>query len=97
MEPLGEGLYRVAIRFGFMEEPNVPQAMATISAPGLQFDPDQVPYFVNRTRVIATKLPGMALWREQLYTRMRSNAASAADFFRLPPSRVFEIGTSVEV
>jgi len=97
VEPLGQGLYRVAIRFGFMEEPNVPQALATIAGPELRFDPDRVPYFVNRTRVIATKLPGMALWREKLYTRMRSNAASAADFFRLPPARVFEIGTSVEV
>lgn len=97
LEPLGEGLYRVTIRFGFMEEPDVPKAIASISAPGLRFDPEQVPYFVNRTRVIASTLPGMALWREKLYTRMRSNAASAADFFRLPPSRVFEIGTSVEV
>ncbi len=62
-----------------------------------QFDPEQVPYFVNRTRVIPTDLPGMALWRERLYKHMRHNAASAADFFRLPPSRVFEIGTSVEM
>jgi KUP system potassium uptake protein len=85
------------VRFGFMEEPNVPRALANISAPGLEFDPNRVPYFVNRTRVIATDLPGMAAWRERLYTLMRRNAASAADFFCLPPARVLEIGTSVEL
>jgi KUP system potassium uptake protein len=95
--PLQQGFYQVTIRFGFMEEPDVPRVLAQLEAPGLRFDPDSVPYFVNRTRVIPGDLPGMALWREQLYTVMRRNAASAADFFRLPPSRVFEIGTSVEV
>ncbi|MFL5803001.1 MAG: KUP/HAK/KT family potassium transporter, partial [Roseiflexaceae bacterium] len=95
--PLEQGFYRVITRFGFMEEPDVPRALAQIATPGLQFDPERVPYFVNRTRVIPTDLPGMALWRERLYKYMRHNAASAADFFRLPPARVFEIRTSVEM
>jgi KUP system potassium uptake protein len=97
VEPLGHGLYRVTIRYGFMEEPIVPRTVASLTAPGLTFDPEQMPYFVNRTRVIPTDLPGMALWREHLYRIMRDNAASATDFFGLPPTRVFEIGTSVEV
>src|SRR5262249_19125372 len=95
--PLEQGFYRVILHFGFMEEPDVPCALAQVAAPGLRFDPQQVPYFVNRTRVIPTDLPGMALWRERLYKLMRNNAASAADFFRLPPERVFEISTSVEM
>jgi KUP system potassium uptake protein len=94
---LEHGLYQVIVRFGFMEEPDVPRALSGLSAPGLSLDVQQAPYFVNRTRVIPTDLPGMALWREQLYRVMRHNAASAADFFRLPASRVFEISTSVEV
>jgi KUP system potassium uptake protein len=94
---LEQGFYQVIARFGFMEEPDVPRALAQIAAPGLGFDLEQVPYFVNRTRVIPTDLPGMALWREQLYKHLRHNAASTTDFFRLPPSRVFEIGTSVEM
>jgi KUP system potassium uptake protein len=97
IEPLEYGFYQVVVRFGFMEEPNVPRALANLSAPGLKFDPNRVPYFVNRTRVIASDLPGMEPWRERLYTLMRRNAASAADFFCLPPSRVLEIGTSVEL
>jgi KUP system potassium uptake protein len=97
VEPLGRSIFRGTVRYRFMEEPNLPLALARLDQPELQFDPQHVPYFVNRTRVIAAKLPGMALWREQLYTLLRRNAAGPADFFCLPPARVFEIGTSVEV
>jgi KUP system potassium uptake protein len=97
VEPLEEGFYRVTLHFGFMEEPDVPRALARLNVPGLQFESERVPYFVNRTRVIQTEVYSMAPWREHLYTLMRRNAASATDFFRLPASRVFEIGTSVEM
>ncbi|MDP9316829.1 MAG: potassium transporter Kup [Chloroflexota bacterium] len=97
VESRGHGFYRGTVRFGFMEESNVPQALKGLSLPGLTFDPQQVPYFVSRTRVLATNLPGMALWRERFYTLLRHNAASPVDFFRLPATRVFEIRTSVEV
>lgn len=96
IEPLGEGIYHITIRFGFMEDPNVPNVIASIQYPGLTFDPESVPYFVNRTRPIPSQIPGMAPWRERLYADLRRNSVSAADFFRLPPSRIFEIGTSVE-
>lgn len=97
VQPLEHGFYHITIRFGFMEEPIVPAELATLVIPGVPFDPETVPYYVNRTRVIPTDLPGMALWREQLYTIMRHNATSAVDFFGLPPARIFEIGTSIEV
>jgi KUP system potassium uptake protein len=97
VEILSHGFYRVTIRFGFMEEPNVPRALSRLAIPELSFDPNLVPYFVNRTRVIRTELRSMAPWREHLYSLMRRNAASATDFFRLPATRVFEIGTSVEL
>lgn len=97
VEPLGQGFYRVKLRYGFMDEPNLPRDLARLDLPDVTFDPNQVPYFVSRTKVIATEQPGMALWREHLYTVMRQNAASAADFFCLPPARVFEIGMSIEL
>lgn len=97
VEPLGQGFYRVIIHYGFMEEPDVPEALARLDPAALDFDPRQVPYFVNRTRAIATDKPGMALWREHLYSVLRQNAASASDFFCLPATQVFEISTSVEV
>jgi KUP system potassium uptake protein len=97
VQSLGQGFYQVTVRFGFMEEPDVPKALTRLTIPGHDLDLSLVPYFVNRTRVIPTDLPGMEPWREQLYTLMRHNAASAVDFFNLPPTRVFEIGTKVEM
>ena len=97
LEHLGHQIYRATLHFGFMEDPNVPQTLHAIKLPGKPFVPENVPFFVNRTKVTATAMPGMAPWREQLYTLMRRNAASAADFFSLPPARVFEIGTTVEM
>jgi KUP system potassium uptake protein len=97
VEPLEEGLYQIKICYGFMQRSNVPYALALLKLPDGDFHPDDTPYFVNRTRVIATKKPGMALWREHLYTLMRRNSTSAADFFSLPPNRVFEIGTTIEL
>jgi KUP system potassium uptake protein len=97
VEELGMGLYRGSMRYGFMEEPNVPQDLPDLVGGGLLIDRQQTPYFVSRTRVIPTKLPGMALWREQLFRVLQQNAASPADFFCLPPAQVFEIATSIEL
>jgi KUP system potassium uptake protein len=97
VEDLGLGFHRVTIHFGFMEEFDVPKVLAGLNIPDFSFDQQTVPYFVGRTRVLPSALPGMALWREQLYTIMQRNAASIADFFQLPPAQVVEISTSVEV
>ncbi len=97
VEDLGAGFVRVVLRFGFMEEPNVPQALAALRDTPWAIDPEQGPFFISRTRVVPSELPGMAPWREQLYALMQRNAVSAADFFRLPPTRVVEIGTGVEM
>jgi KUP system potassium uptake protein len=97
VEPLGDGFTRVTLRFGFMEELNVPAALAEVVIPGVSFDPQRAPYFISRTKVIPSDLPGMARWREQLYSIMQRNATSAADFFRLPPAQVVEYGTRVEM
>jgi KUP system potassium uptake protein len=97
IEPLGQGFSRVTIRYGFMEEPHVPLALERLNAQGAELDLDTCPYFISHTRVMPSDLPGMAPWREQLYAVMQRNAVSAADFFRLPPARVVEIGMAVDV
>jgi KUP system potassium uptake protein len=97
LTPIGHGLYTLTVSYGFMETPDVHAALSTLVIPEVPFDPTQVTYFINRTRVIPTKLPGMALWREKLFALMSSNATNAADFFALPPAQVIEIGTRVEV
>jgi KUP system potassium uptake protein len=97
VEHLGHQIYRATFRYGFMEEANVPRTLQRVTLPGKKFEPEEVPFFVNRTKVTPSDQPGMVPWREHLYTLMRRNAASAADFFCLPPARVFEIGTTIEM
>ncbi|MHB0969459.1 MAG: potassium transporter Kup [Thermoanaerobaculia bacterium] len=97
IEDLGFGVYRVEAHYGFMEDPDVPAALARVQVPGLDLDPLRTSFFLGRETLIATKHPGMAIWRERLFAWMSRNARSAADFFRIPPNRVVEMGAQVEL
>jgi KUP system potassium uptake protein len=94
---IGPGLHQVVIRYGFMEEPNVPAALLDLEVPGFRFDLDDTTFFLGRESVTPSSLPGMQPWREELFAVMNRSAASAARFFRLPADRVFEVGTQVEI
>jgi KUP system potassium uptake protein len=94
---LGHGVFDVIVRYGFMEDPNVPEALARASAHGLELDEGDVTYFLGRETLIVTKTPGMAMWRERLFVLMARNAVRATTFFRLPPERVVELGVQVEI
>ena len=94
---LGQGVFDVVVRYGFMEDPNVPEALARAREHGLELDEDDVTYFLGRETLIVTKTPGMALWRERLFVLMARNAVRAPTFFRLPPDRVVELGVQVEI
>jgi KUP system potassium uptake protein len=96
-EELGAGFYRVTLRYGFMEEPNVPQALAELRDWGLEFKPMETTYFLGRETLIPSDKPGMALWREHLFTVMHRNARTATSFFCLPPNRVVELGAQIEL
>ena len=92
VQELGEGMFRVTGRYGFMEEPDVPALLATLKTP-----PMDTTYFLGRETLIVTKRPsGMAQWREKLFAWMTRNAESAVRFFRLPPNRVVELGAQIE-
>jgi KUP system potassium uptake protein len=95
--PLGRDLYNVVLRYGFMDEPNVPEALALARDQGLKIDFADVTYFLGRETVIVTKSPGMAVWREKLFVLMARNAIRATAFFRLPPDSVVELGVQVEI
>jgi KUP system potassium uptake protein len=98
VEPLTNGFWRATIDFGFMEEPDVPAALALIDHPRLQIDPRRVTYFLGRETLIASKkVPGMALWREKLFVAMSRNAMNATNYFSLPPDRVVELGAQLEI
>ena len=94
---VGSGIQQVTLRFGYLDDPDVPSALALLQLPGQDFDPDQVTYFIGRESVSATKAPGMHPARERLFVAMNRSAGSATRFFSLPVDRVFEVGTLVEI
>jgi KUP system potassium uptake protein len=97
VEPLGAGMFNVKVRYGFMEDPNVPEALLRARALGLEMTPHDVVYFLGRETIIVTRREGMAPWRERLFVLMARNAVRATAFFRLPPERVVELGVQVEM
>ena len=94
---LGSGFYRLEIRFGFREEPDIPQALKLCDTLGLHFAMMETTFFLSRETLIPTKMPGMALWRENIFAAMAQNAESAMRFFKLPVNRVVELGTQIEI
>jgi KUP system potassium uptake protein len=97
IEEIGEGFWRVNVRYGFMEEPSIPETLATVSHPQLNLTGDDVSYFLGRETLISTPKPGMFRWREHLFVWLSRNAQTATDFFNLPPQRVVEVGVQVEL
>jgi KUP system potassium uptake protein len=94
---LGGGAFSVLVRYGFMEDPDVPGALAAARLRGLEMDVVDVTYFLGRETILVTRRPGMAVWREKLFVLMTRNAVRATAFFRLPPERVVELGVQVEM
>ncbi len=95
--PLGQGFFRITIRYGFMEQPDIPLALSTLNVEGLKFEPMRTTYFLGRETLIAARNPGMALWREHLFARMLRNETTATAYFSLPPNRVVELGAQIEL
>jgi KUP system potassium uptake protein len=95
---IAPGIYRLVIRYGFMQTPNVPVALRFSEQLGLDIDIDHVTYFLGRATLIPSDtLPGMALWRDHLFAFMAHNATRATDFYGLPPEDVVELGFHVEI
>ena len=96
-EDLGQGFHRLVIKFGFMEEPDVPAALATVTQCGPAFKMMDTSFFLARQTLLSSSRPGMAIWREKLFAWMLRNAESAMEFFKLPTNRVVELGSQVEI
>ena len=97
MESLGNGCWRVKLRFGFKDVTDVPKALELCRAQGLDFRMMETSFFLNRETIIATPGGGMAQWRERLFSAMARNATSAVEYFHIPTNRVIELGTQVEI
>ncbi|HEX8154491.1 MAG TPA: potassium transporter Kup [Thermoanaerobaculia bacterium] len=94
---LGHGVYRLVLRFGFMEDPDIPAALAKLEKPLCSLNPMTTSFFLGRETLIPTSQPGMAIWREHLFAWMMKNASSASTFFSLPANQVIELGAQVEL
>ena len=96
-EKLADRFWRIVLRYGFMEDPDIPKALEDCALEGKPFDMMDTTFFLAREALVATKRPGMALWREQLFSWMTRNAARPLVYFRLPAGRVVELGMQVEI
>lgn len=94
---LTHGFFRVVARFGFMETPRIRLVMRLCQARGLSFDMMTTTFFLGRETLLPTGRSSMRKWRKRLYTLLARNAPSAASFFDIPPNRVVELGTQLEL
>jgi KUP system potassium uptake protein len=96
-EDLGQGFHRMILRFGFMQDPDVPGALKEVGTCDGAFRMMDTSFFLARQTLLPSSRPGMMLWREKLFAWMLQNSESAMEFFRLPTNRVVELGSQVEI
>jgi KUP system potassium uptake protein len=94
---LGHDCWQATVNFGFMDDPDLPQALIAIRGEGCPLDPMATSYFLSRDTVVPTLGSGMAAWREKMFAQMHRNASAAADFLHLPNNAVVELGSKVEI
>ena len=97
VQDFSHGFWRIVLRYGFMEEIDVPAALAKIQECGPTCKPMDTSYFLSRQTLLTSARPAMAVWREKLFAWMMRNAETAMEFFKLPTNRVVELGSQVEI
>ena len=99
VEPMGHECYRILMRFGFKDRPDVTKALELCKPLGLEFHIMETSFFLNRETLIPVldTWGGMALWRERMFAAMARNASSVTDYFNIPTNRVIELGTQIEI
>ena len=97
IESLGNGFLRLRVYYGFMEDPDIPNVLENLRMPGFAYVAQETTYFLGRETIMASKRPGMALWRERIFSFISQNATSATAYFCIPPDRVVEMGEQIEI
>jgi len=95
--PLSSHFSRVSLKFGYMEQPNVPKALAVARKLGWQFDIMSTSFFLSRRALKPSPQSGMPGWQDHLFIALARSASDATDFFQIPTGRVVEVGTQVAV
>ncbi len=96
---LGDGCWQVRLAYGFIERPDVTRALERCSAFGLAFEPMETSFFLSRQLVVPSRRngSGMWLWRERMFAAMARNAGNITDYFNIPPNRVIELGSRIQI
>jgi KUP system potassium uptake protein len=97
LEPINELFMRVTLNFGYMEQPNIPKAMAICRKQGWKFDIMTTSFFLSRRSLKPAANSGMPLWQDRLYIGLARTASDATEYFQIPTGRVVEIGTQVAI
>jgi KUP system potassium uptake protein len=97
IEPVGDTFSTVRLRFGFMETPNVPKALAIARKLGWHFDIMSTSFFLSRRSLKPAAQSGMPRWQDRLFIKLARAANDATDYFQIPTGRVVEVGTQVTV
>ncbi|RWO18053.1 KUP/HAK/KT family potassium transporter, partial [Mesorhizobium sp.] len=97
METINELFMRVTLTFGYMEQPNIPRALAICRKQGWKFDIMTTSFFLSRRSLKASPNSGMPVWQDKLFIGLARTAADATEYFQIPTGRVVEIGTQVAV
>lgn len=92
---LPDDSYQIILLYGYLEQPDVPKEIENLKLGNLELKMDQVSFIIGKESLYATDLPGMAIWREKLFSLVSKNEISASDYFQLPKDRVVEIGVQI--
>jgi KUP system potassium uptake protein len=96
VEPLGTGIWRVTGRYGFMEQPDIPELLRACGQHGLEVDPGRASYFLGRETIVPTRR-NLPLLQARYFALLARSSQSAMQFFKLPPNRVIELGSQIEL
>ncbi len=97
MTPVSPHFSRISLKFGYMEQPNVPKALAIARKQGWTFDIMSTSFFLSRRSLKPSAHSGMPVWQDRLFIRLAKSASDATDFFQIPTGRVVEVGTQVTI
>jgi len=95
---MGHGCWRIRVRYGFMNRPDVTRALELCGALGLEFDLMETSFFLSRQKIVPVHGgAGMAFWRDRIFAAMARNAGNVTDYFNIPTNRVIELGSRVQI
>ncbi|WP_338561161.1 potassium transporter Kup [Acinetobacter sp. KS-LM10] len=98
VEKMDDRFFRIFVYYGFKDQPNIPRALKqAYDELEIEYDMMHISFFISRDRLIHTLADGMAPWREKLFISMQRNTSPVSDFYQIPPNRVVEMGSQIEI